>query len=228
MKKRIKVNGTIISLVVVLLIAFPHLFFRSRISLAQEIFKAIGLFLVLLGQNLRISSRGFKAEFSKMGFALVCNGPYKLVRNPMYLGILLIGVGISLILFQWWVVILFLAVFLSRYLFLTLSEEEKLENMFKEEYRQYKLAVPRIFPSPAVLLKKEISDFLPMKLSWLKKEIGSAIAVLSGIVILEFFVNLKNAPLEYRIMEITGLLVMLLFFVFLNVYLMEKTKKCSK
>ncbi len=186
MKKRIKINGIIIGLAFVLVVVFGKIFFRQpSLGWEDNFLRIIGLLLLLLGQVVRVSARGYKSEHSANSHALIERGPYQVVRNPMYLGILLIGLGVVLMLFNWWLALLFILVFSSRYFPLILSEEKKLRNMFPGTYEAYCRRVPRMFPRLADLIKISNREYLPLKAVWFKKEINSIIALL--IVILLFF-----------------------------------------
>lgn len=169
----------------ILLVIFRKVFFRQAgLGWEDNCLRIAGLVSILLGQVIRVSARGYKAEHSKNSHALIEGGPYQVVRNPMYLGILLIGLGAVLILFNWWVVLVFILIFSFRYLPLILSEEKKLRNMFPETYEAYCRRVPRMFPRLAGLIKISSREYLPLKAVWFKKEINSIIALL--IVILLF------------------------------------------
>jgi protein-S-isoprenylcysteine O-methyltransferase Ste14 len=75
---------------------------------------------------------------------LMTGGPYRFTRNPMLLGIYIYDIGVLLWLHSWWP----LLVFAVEVIFLTLqvrSEEKRLEADFGDEYRSYKLRVPRYF-----------------------------------------------------------------------------------
>lgn len=131
MKRRIKINGIIIVCAVALMAIFPGLFLRERrVEFGGEFLRIAGFGFMFLGQLLRVSARGYKSEHSQNSGALVKGGPYAAVRNPMYLGILLIGLGVNLILFRWWVMVLFLSVFIARYILLIVNEEKKLLAAF--------------------------------------------------------------------------------------------------
>src|SRR3990167_1802669 len=116
MKPRIKIQGLSIFISIVITI-FLHkmLFPRWEGRLWNELFNFLGILLVLFGFLFRVSARGHKEERSSQGRSLVNDGPYALVRNPMYFGTLLIGIGAIAILFQFWTIFLFLAVFLLIY-----------------------------------------------------------------------------------------------------------------
>ncbi|MCU0581611.1 MAG: isoprenylcysteine carboxylmethyltransferase family protein, partial [Syntrophales bacterium] len=122
-------------------------------------------------------SRGYKSEHSKNGNFLVRTGPYSFSRNPMYLGIILIGLGAVLTVFKLWVFIFFSAFFLVRYITLVLKEEKILKEKFGGEYSEYQNIVPRFLPRIGRLLKSNIREYLPVRLKWVKKEIGTVITL---------------------------------------------------
>jgi len=193
MKKRIKTNGMIIALAVLSLAAFPDAFIRRSLGgLWEEAVEILGIVFILLGQIIRVSARGYKSERSRDGHTLLQGGPYAVVRNPMYLGILLIGLGVVFFLFKWWAACIFLFVFIIRYTPLTLKEENELLSAFPGTCQEYYKKVPRILPSPFMILKMNISEYLPLKLSWIKKEIGAIIAVLLAIAIIKSWENISN------------------------------------
>lgn len=186
MKKRILVNGIIMALALVLVVFLRKTFFRqNNPGWLENSLRAAGLAAIFLGQLIRVSARGYKAEHSRNSQALIEGGPYQIVRNPMYLGILLIGSGVVLMLFNWWVLFIFLLIFASRYFPLILSEEKKLQGMFPGAYPAYCRRVPRIMPCPANLIKTSVREYLPLKPPWFKKELNSIIPLL--ILVLVFF-----------------------------------------
>jgi len=202
----------------------PRLFFRcERFNYSDMITEVLGISFVLLGQIFRASARGFKSEHSHSGHELIQKGPYAFVRNPMYLGILLIGLGIALVLFKWWVVVLFLFVFFLRYVMLIFKEEKKLLAAFPAEYPAYMKSVPRIFPSARHILSTDASEYLPLKISWIKKEIGSISAVLLVILALEFWKDVQHKGLTGYFKEVTLIVITLILFLFFAFYLIKKT-----
>lgn len=232
MKKRIKINGFIIFFTCLLIVSFPTVFFRnnkptSSFSL-DTVAEVFGITFILLGQIFRVSSRGFKSEHSGNGHSLIQNGPYALVRNPMYLGILLIGAGIVLMLFKWWVIGIFLLVFIMRYLVLIFKEEKKLQAMFAGDYLAYQQKVPRILPSLSCLWGKDISEYFPLKLSWLKKEIGSILVVLLTVLFLESWEDIKNKGIAIYFKEVISIIVIILLFITLVIYLSKRTAGLEK
>lgn len=97
-----------------------------------------------------VQGRGTPAPFDAPR-KFVAVGPYRYVRNPMYIGgwILLIGFGLcqnsySILLFSFmW--------FLLVHLFVVFLEEPDLERKFGATYEDYCRAVPRWVPKPAGL-----------------------------------------------------------------------------
>jgi protein-S-isoprenylcysteine O-methyltransferase Ste14 len=183
MKKRIKLHGILMFISLVAIGAFPKIFFRSqKAGKLDFIIQILGIGFILLGQLLRVSARGYKAEHSGQGVFLLRAGPYSLVRNPMYLGILFIGAGIILILFKWWVAAVFLLFFLIGYMRLIFKEEKKLSEAFGREYQDYCRTTPRLFPNPAALFIRNIGEIFPLRWAWFKKEIISIVLVLGFVI----------------------------------------------
>ncbi len=229
MKRRLKINGFIIFIAVLLIVIFPSLFFRRGYPHSlDELLEIFGVAFILLGQIFRVSARGLKSEHSKNGDVLIQSGPYALVRNPMYLGILLIGIGIALILFNWRVICIFLLVFIARYLSLIFKEEKKLRVAFPKDYPGYQQRVPRILPPIAMLLQKDISEYLPLKLSWLKKEIGSILAVLLITLLVESWEDIRNEGLGVYLREAMPIIITIILFVALVIYLSRRTGRFTK
>ncbi len=77
---------------------------------------------------------------------LVADGPYRYVRNPLYLGTILMAFGIAFAASRSGFVVLMLAITFFQYR-LTLREERALEATQGEDYRRYLEAVPRLIPS---------------------------------------------------------------------------------
>ncbi|MBN2831523.1 MAG: isoprenylcysteine carboxylmethyltransferase family protein [Candidatus Omnitrophica bacterium] len=229
MKKRLKINGVVMFLATVILAIFPAFFFRKNTSgalnAAAEIF---GISFIFLGQLIRVSARGFKSENSRNGFDLIQSGPYSLVRNPMYLGIIFIGLGAVLMLFKFWVVIIFLCFFSLRYILLIYKEEKKLKLLFAEKYANYCKGVPRrIFPSMNALLYRDIHEYLPLKFRWIKKEVGSIIVVLALVILIESWQDLRYGGMRVYLNELSGLATVFILFICLAVYLINFTNNLN-
>lgn len=106
-----------------------------------------GVVILLWGvSNLVIAGKGTPAPFDPPK-ELVVRGPYRFVRNPMYVGDLLVLLGES-VLFESFIVLLFALLILSIcHLFVTLYEEPILKQQFGEPYQRYFSTVPRWIPA---------------------------------------------------------------------------------
>jgi len=189
MKKRIKVQGFLIFLAVLALIVFyKYLLPVSQNSISRITVDGIGVMLFLSGYSLRIIARGYKAELNPDGKTLITQGPYALTRNPMYLGTLMISLGIILLLLKWWTGLIFLAVYSIIYIPEIKKEEARLSGAFGDKFKDY-CKVPRFFPCLKSLLQPDNQSSLEFKFGWLKEEISSFIPVLFfvlGVKIWEF------------------------------------------
>ena len=85
--------------------------------------------------------------------SLITNGILGYVRNPMYFGILLIYVAFIFFSISLISIGLFVIVFLV-YNWMVNFEEKVLENMFGEQYLEYKKNVPKFIPNPFKKYKK--------------------------------------------------------------------------
>ncbi len=229
MKIRLKINGLIIFCAFLAITLFPTVFFRNgKIASLDRVAEIFGVTFILLGQIIRVSARGYKSEHSQNGHSLIQGGPYALVRNPMYLGILLIGMGVALVLFNWLAMCIFLGFFIIRYILLIFKEEKKLSALFPQSYPAYRQRVPRILPLPNVLLEKDISEYLPLRLSWLKKEIGPILVVLLFTLLLESWEDIKNRGIAIYFKEATAYLAIILLFAGIIIYLSRRTENLEK
>jgi len=221
MKPRIKIQGLSIFISVVITI-FLHkwLFPEWKRQLFNELFNFSGVVLVLFGFLFRVCARGHKEEKSSQGRSLVKDGPYALIRNPMYFGTLLIGIGTTAILFQFWTIFLFLAVFLLIYIPQVRKEEALLAAMFKEEYQEYSKVVPGYFPRIRSLLN--LRKHLDLKLSWVKKELSSFIFTLITILAIEIWEDARLFGPAELIQKPIELVFVVLFLAILWVLFREK------
>jgi protein-S-isoprenylcysteine O-methyltransferase Ste14 len=75
--------------------------------------------------------------------AIATEGLYRFTRNPMYLSLILIYIGASLVFRLPWAWILLPAVFLGLHLGVIIPEEKYLQAKFGESYLNYKAQVRR-------------------------------------------------------------------------------------
>jgi protein-S-isoprenylcysteine O-methyltransferase Ste14 len=77
---------------------------------------------------------------------LVVGGLYRYVRNPMYLAVLAVIVGLALALWQPWLLVYAAVVALSFAVFVRVYEEPTLTRKYGAEYEAYCMTVPRWVP----------------------------------------------------------------------------------
>lgn len=75
--------------------------------------------------------------------AIITGGPFGFTRNPLYLGLIGLLLGIGLMFDSWWAVVALIATFPILHYGVVLREEAYLERKFGEPYRSYKASVRR-------------------------------------------------------------------------------------
>ena len=112
-----------------------------------------GLLVVMLGESIRLAGvrrAGGNTRTRKVGAKrLVTAGIFGHVRNPLYLGNVIIYIGFALMAGGLWVYYLMaiaFVYFIFQYGLIVSLEETKLTELFGEEYLEYKKNVPRLLP----------------------------------------------------------------------------------
>ena len=100
-----------------------------------------GLPVSLLGLWLRGWAAGHLAKNER----LATSGPYAWVRNPLYLGTLLVAAGVAIASRRWSLAVLFAAVFVLVYLPVIELEEQYLRVLFPD-FDEYAARVPMLLP----------------------------------------------------------------------------------
>ena len=104
-----------------------------------------GVILLWSFWNFLIEGRGTPAPIDPPK-ELVAVGFYRYVRNPMYVGVLLILIGHFLWFGFWWLLAYALLAFVVVHLFVTQYEEPTLKRKFGAAYEDYLRRVPRWVP----------------------------------------------------------------------------------
>jgi len=86
---------------------------------------------------------GTNIDPTKPALAIVTDGPFGFTRNPLYVGLMGLFLGIGLIFDTWWSVLALIPVFLILHSGVVLREEAYLERKFGVPYRAYKARVRR-------------------------------------------------------------------------------------
>ena len=113
----------------------------------------LGIVLIVIGEIIRLRSVSFaggETRTMNVGASSICkSGPYSIVRNPLYIGNVMIYVGFAFVAGSVYVVtisLITLLYFLVQYSLIISLEEEALEKKFGDEYITYKKLVPSILP----------------------------------------------------------------------------------
>lgn len=109
----------------------------------------IGAILALAGGVLAVAAeRRFHAIGTnvppwKPSLQLATTGVYAHLRNPMYVGLMLLVLGIGIGLASDWTLVLIIPMVIVLHYGVVLREERYLERKFDDEYRHYKANMPR-------------------------------------------------------------------------------------
>jgi protein-S-isoprenylcysteine O-methyltransferase Ste14 len=112
---------------------------------------------------------------------LTTTGPYAYMRNPLYLGSLVIAVGFSIASRSWWIVAVMLIFFALVYVPVIRSEEAFLRARFPE-FENYAKQVPRLLPR--LRIHKGASGSFSWGLYRAHREYNAAIGALALAAIL--------------------------------------------
>jgi protein-S-isoprenylcysteine O-methyltransferase Ste14 len=155
----------------------------------DDLLDAVGLAIALAGQALRVAVIGYayiiRGGKNRRVYAegLVAEGLFAHSRNPLYLGNILILLGLFLIYHNWWVYVLGVPFFLIGYAAIVAAEEAYLRGKFGPAYDAYVAAVPRWWPRLRGL-RRSVQG---MSFNWRRvvlKEYGSAAYWLAAAVVL--------------------------------------------
>jgi len=152
-----------------------------------------GLVLIILGESTRfwaILYAGGATRTRNVGASeLVTAGPYGLIRNPLYLGNIIIYLGVVFVAggpWMWQLLVITLAFFTWQYSQIITLEEDTLLGIFGEEYRQYQEHVPRIFPRFSAWHKPGDEDFQRLSVGKALKPEKSTLINIGMMLILIF------------------------------------------
>lgn len=221
MKIRIRIQGFLIFLAIATTILLSKFLFPYwKEEALDEFLDALGIGLVLWGFLFRIAARGHKAEKSSQGKKLITDGPYGLIRNPMYFGTLLIGLGINMVIFAWWAAIIFFIIFLSIYIRQIRREEADLSRRFGEEYKNYCKVTSRYFPR---IFNINLREHLFFKWPWIQKELPSLIGVMGVIIVIEAWEDIRLFGYNGYRKELLELpLIIICFIIILGLFYEKK------
>jgi protein-S-isoprenylcysteine O-methyltransferase Ste14 len=129
---------------------FPH--FERGFPRLDPILTVIGLALIVAGMALRVAAGralgkwwSLRAEIQP-GHALVQTGPYRFVRHPAYLGMLIVCLGLPIAFQSVWAAVVMAVAVWPAVGYRVQVEDALLERHFGDEYREYAQRTPRLIP----------------------------------------------------------------------------------
>lgn len=145
----------------------------------------LGIAIVFIGFLIRLWSTKYigrrTPSMKKKGKTLVNTGPYAIVRNPLYIGNIIIVTGLSVLSELIWLTPFVILYFFTLYHFVVLYEEKKLSERWGDEYLAYFNEVPRWIPRLRNLYRFKANGFKWIQA--LRSEVPSLIYILFGIFV---------------------------------------------
>lgn len=148
-------------------------------------------FMIILGVSTRIWAAGHLKKNSE----ITLNGPYSLIRHPLYAGSLLFYMGFFLLLNGYfWGITIFLGVLFFVYFPRMLYEEEYLLNKFGTAYSALVEKIPRLLPNP-LRMKKDLRFALKdwsWRQAWNNRGFSQAFAAIFFVLALSLIIRLTS------------------------------------
>ena len=112
---------------------------------------AIGIVMAILGESLRFWGVGHATSLTRVTGSvgaprLVVSGPFAYLRNPLYLGNMLLYTGFGVMSNRPILIAATALWFVFQYWMIVSREEEFLAKEFPEEYTLYRASVPKFIP----------------------------------------------------------------------------------
>lgn len=117
---------------------FPIPIMRHSLALPAGIALALASGAMGIWAVLVMNAAGTNVRPDRPSLSIVRNGPYRITRNPMYLGMCLVQVATGLIVNGWMPVLFAVPLALILHFGVILREERYLEGKFNGPYSQFK------------------------------------------------------------------------------------------
>jgi protein-S-isoprenylcysteine O-methyltransferase Ste14 len=104
---------------------------------------ALGAGALAIAGDREFKAIGTNVEPWKPSLRLATTGIYTRLRNPMYVGLILLVLGIGIAFASDWTLLMAVATAMMLHIGVVLREERYLERKFGDEYRAYKARVSR-------------------------------------------------------------------------------------
>jgi protein-S-isoprenylcysteine O-methyltransferase Ste14 len=120
----------------------------------HKAWELICLLISLLGLAIRCATVGFvprgtsgRGTLKQSARTLNTTGIYSLVRHPLYVGNYVIGLGVTLVWFDWWAPVIYSLCFWLYYERIMIAEEKYLKNLFGDAFLKWSQVTPSFIPS---------------------------------------------------------------------------------
>ena len=156
----------------------------------HEIWEEACLGVSFLGLLIRVVAVGYapartsgRNSSKQVADSLNTTGLYSIVRHPLYLGNFLIGFGISLVVWVWWLPVIYALAFCLYYERIMFAEEAFLRGKFSRDFETWAAATPAFWPRFSQWRRPE----LPFSVrNALRREYTGLLIVILGHASLEF------------------------------------------
>jgi protein-S-isoprenylcysteine O-methyltransferase Ste14 len=151
---------------------------------------AFSIFLGFIFVMAGVFFRGWAAGHILKDQELATKGPYSIMRNPLYFGSFLIGLGIAIAadhLYGWIITLSYIMFF---YTFLMIVEHKRLLKLFGDEYREWSRNTGIFFPKLHKIRENAFDIALYVKNREYRVFIFSLFVVL--VLILKFFLTISK------------------------------------
>ena len=162
----------------------------------------IGLFfrILVVGHTpVNTSGRNTREQIADV---LNTTGWYSVVRHPLYLGNYMMGLGVSLFPFEWWLPVFYSFSFAIYYERIMLAEEDFLSDKFGDDFEKWSKETPSFFPKfskwdgPVLefslknIFRREYSSFFALILCFTMLDLIGNVLVEGRLFIVPLWINL--------------------------------------
>ena len=174
----------------------PIPFIIALLYFAEPAWRTVvmGVPFIVVGEFFRVWAVGYAGASTRartLGAArdLVTTGPYRYVRNPLYLGNFLLSLGVCLVANVYWLVAVLVVGYFFQYLPIIAVEEAYLLESCGSVYQTYRERVPRFIPQFRSYPEPSTHDFSFARAIKSEKRTLTAIACVVGLIFARQAIN---------------------------------------
>ena len=150
-------------------------------------------------------------------------GWYSVVRHPLYLGNYIMGLGVSLFPFVWWLPLIYTLSFALYYERIMAAEEDFLKNKFGDDFENWSTITPGFFPD---FYKWDSPELNFSFKNILRREYSSLFALIFSFTVLDLIGNYLVIQ-ELYVVTMWNILFWTTFAAYLILRFLKKTFKFS-